>query len=83
VDLAGSVPDVPRLHGDAGGGLDRPFFMGHGLLDTDAPYAAAVATLIANHQPVSFRTCLADHSGTLIESQKDTDPFVRALFAGP
>jgi hypothetical protein len=65
-------------------GFDRPFFMGHGLKDTDVPYVLTshyAATLEANHQPVTFKTYDADHSGTLIASQKDTHPFVRRLFA--
>jgi hypothetical protein len=65
-------------------GFDKPFFMGHGLLDADVPYAATapyVATLLANGEPVTFKSYAADHSGTLIESQKDTLPFVRALLA--
>ncbi|TSD99407.1 lipase [Skermania sp. ID1734] len=65
-------------------GYDKPFFMGHGLLDTDVPYpvtAAYVARLMANRQPVTFKTYLADHSGTLIQSRRDSVPFVRALFS--
>jgi hypothetical protein len=65
-------------------GFDKPFFMAHGLSDTDVPYpltAVYAAKLVANHQPVRFRTYLNDHSGTLIASQRDTHPFVRALFA--
>jgi hypothetical protein len=64
-------------------GFDKPFFMGHGVLDTDVPYAATapyVAQLIANNQPVTFKTYVADHSGTLIASQKDAIPFLKALF---
>ena len=65
-------------------GFDKPFFMGHGLFDTDVPYpltAAYVAKLKANGQPVTFKTYASDHSGALIASQADTHPFVRALFA--
>lgn len=66
-------------------GFDKPFFMGHGLRDTDVPYglaAAYVAKLRANCQPVTFKTYDTDHSGTVIASQKDSHPFVRALFKG-
>ena len=65
-------------------GFDKPFFMGHGLKDTDVPYdttAAYVARLKANGEPVTFKTYDADHSGALLASQKDTHPFVRRLFA--
>ncbi len=64
-------------------GFDKPFFMGHGLYDTDVPYdltAKYVATLKANHQPVTFKTYLADHSGTLVQAQADEIPFVANLF---
>ncbi len=67
-------------------GFDKPFFMGHGLTDTDVPYAATAAyaaRLKANAQPVTFITYRTDHSGALTRSQADTLPFVRALFARP
>ena len=67
-------------------GFDRPFFMGHGLEDADVPYTLTkpyVDELKANHEPLTFKTYDADHSGTLLESQKDTHPFVRKLFANP
>ena len=60
-------------------GFDRPFFIGHGLIDTDVPYpttALYVAALQANGEPVTFKTYPADHSGALIQSQRDTIPFV-------
>jgi len=66
-------------------GFDKPFFMGHGLRDTDVPYemtAAYVARLQANGEPVTFKTYDTDHSGALLQSQRDTHPFVRRLFAG-
>jgi hypothetical protein len=65
-------------------GFDRPFFMGHGVLDTDVPFAATAAyaaTLEANGQPITFKAYPADHDGTVLQSQKDTIPFVRKLFA--
>jgi hypothetical protein len=64
-------------------GFDKPFFMGHGLLDTDVPYAQTaryVAQLEANHQPVTFKTYPTDHSGALVQAQKDEIPFVARLF---
>ena len=66
-------------------GFDKPFFMGHGLKDTDVPYvltAPYVAALKANHQPVTFKLYNSDHNGTLLMSQRDTHPFVRRLFRG-
>jgi fermentation-respiration switch protein FrsA (DUF1100 family) len=65
-------------------GFDKPFFMAHGLKDQDVPYALTkpyVDKLIANHQPVTFKTYNSDHSGTLLLSQKASHPFVRQLFA--
>ena len=65
-------------------GFDKPFFMGHGLKDADVPYALTiqyVRRLMANDQPLKFKSYDTDHSGALIQSQKDTHPFVRRLFA--
>jgi Secretory lipase len=65
-------------------GFDKPFFMGHGLKDADVPYSLTepfVHELEANDQPLTFKSYDNDHSGTLLESQKDTHPFVRELFA--
>jgi hypothetical protein len=65
-------------------GFDRPFFMGHGLDDVDVPYGLTkpyVDKLRANDEPLTFKSYDADHSGALLESQKDTHPFVRKLFA--
>jgi pimeloyl-ACP methyl ester carboxylesterase len=67
-------------------GFDKPFFMGHGLYDTDVPYgqtAKYVAALEANHQPVTFKTYLTDHSGALVQAQRDEIPFVAHLFHRP
>ena len=64
-------------------GFDRPFFMGHGIKDTDVPIAgtsAYVARLEANAEPVTFKTYPTDHSGTMAASQPDSIPFVRRLF---
>ena len=63
-------------------GFDRPFFMGHGLLDTDVPIAATlpyVGVLTLGLQPVTFRTYPTDHSGTMLASLPDTVPFVEKL----
>ena len=84
-----TLPDFPetlrRYMAMPEDGFDRPFFMGHGLIDVDVPYAstaAYAAVLTSNGEPVTFKTYAKDHSGTLIESQRDTIPFVRGLFAG-
>lgn len=64
-------------------GYDRPFLMGPGLRDADFPYTLTepyVRALRANDEPLTFKTYDADHSGTLLASQKDTHPFVRRLF---
>jgi hypothetical protein len=65
-------------------GFDKPFFMGHGLRDADVPYVITkpyVDKLQANREPLTFKAYDADHSGTLLESQQDTHPFVRGLLA--
>jgi hypothetical protein len=66
-------------------GYDKPFFMGHGIIDTDVPFpatAAYVAVLKANQQPVTFKPYPTDHNGTLLQSQPDAHAFVAKLFAG-
>jgi hypothetical protein len=73
-----------RYMGMPESGFDRPFFMGHGSRDADVPYggtAEYVQALRRNDEPVTFKTYDNDHSGTLVESQRDTVPFVRRLFA--
>jgi hypothetical protein len=65
-------------------GFDKPFFIGHGFRDTDVPYTVTlpyVQKLMANGQPLTFKTYDTDHSGTVIQSQADSHPFVRMLFA--
>jgi len=81
---------IPNFHGllvDYMGvptsGYDRPLFIGQGLTDIDVPAPSAfslVAALTANGEPVTFKTYPTDHSGTLVDSQADTIPFVRGLF---
>ena len=64
-------------------GFDKPFFMGHGLQDADVPYGLTneyVQRLQANRQPLTFKTYDTDHSGTVLQSQQDSHPFVRRLF---
>jgi hypothetical protein len=59
--------------------------MAHGLKDMDVPYgltAPYIAKLKANRQPVTVKLYDADHSGTLIASQKPAHRFVRRLFRG-
>lgn len=83
VTLPGFAETVRNYMGMPESGFDRPFFMGHGLLDTDVPYAITapyVAALELNGEPVTFVTYPEDHSGALIASQADTVPFVRGLF---
>lgn len=83
--LPGWKPKIDDYMAMPESGFDRPFFMGHGVQDTDVPYpvtAAYASKLQANGQPVTFKTYNADHSETLVQSQQDTIPFVRALFAG-
>lgn len=63
-------------------GFDKPFFIGQGLADTNVPAPATiayVATLEANHQPVTFKTYDTDHSGTFVQAQADEIPFVANL----
>ncbi|GAA1909074.1 alpha/beta hydrolase family protein [Nocardioides marmoribigeumensis] len=67
-------------------GFDKPFFMGHGALDVDVPYAQTARyakVLEANGEPVVFTTYPTDHSGTMQASLADTLPFVRRAFRRP
>jgi len=65
-------------------GYDRPFFMGHGVQDTDVPFAATAlyaGVLESNSQPVDFHAYPeGDHNTTLKLSLPDSVPFVRARF---
>ena len=64
-------------------GFDKPFFMGHGVLDTDVPLATTlpyVTALKLGGEPVTFHTYLTNHSGTMAASLKDSVPFVARLF---
>jgi hypothetical protein len=66
-------------------GFDRPLFIGHGRQDESAPYgntAEYVSALEQNGEPVTFKAYDNDHLGTMLESQRDSIPFVRGLFAG-
>lgn len=65
-------------------GFDRPFFMGHGMQDTDVPFALTAryaAVLTANGEPVEFHAYpTGTHNTTLQLSLPDSLPFVRRLF---
>ena len=64
-------------------GFDKPFFMANGAVDTDVPMALTaeyVATLVANGEPVTFKTYPTDHNGTMQASLPDSVPFVASLF---
>jgi dienelactone hydrolase len=83
VTLPGFRETVKEYMGMPERGFDKPFFMGHGAVDTDVPYAMTAryaAVLAANGEPVTFRTYPSDHSGTLTMSQSDTVPFIAARF---
>lgn len=78
------LPTVRDYMGMPEDGFDRRLFLGHGVADVDVPFArseAYVDVLLANGEPVTFKAYANDHSGTMTESQPDTIPFVRALFA--
>lgn len=90
-DLFARPPaQIPDLHGLLAryvglpeSGYDRPLFLGQGLFDTDVITPETLrfaAVLSANRQPVTVRTYLTDHSGTVNASLPDTLPFVRSLF---
>lgn len=67
-------------------GYHEPFFMGHGLVDTDVPFplnAAYAGILEINRQPLTYKVYPADHFDTLFAAEADTHPFVRRLFAAP
>ncbi len=81
--LPGFAKTVERYMAMPTSGFDQPFFMGHGLLDTEVPIAITLPYVLQLQlgEPVTFKTCPTDHSGTLAASQPDTIPFVRRLFA--
>lgn len=81
--LPNIYPTLKDYMGMPESGFDTPFFMGHGIEDTDVPYAQTARyaeVLQANGQPVTFKSYPTDHSGTMKESLADTIPFVRKRF---
>jgi len=84
VTLPGFRETVVDYLGMPESGYDRPFFMGHGVQDTDVPFAATAAyagVLEANQQPVDFHAYpTGDHNTTLKLSLPDSIPFVRERF---
>ncbi|WP_106397419.1 alpha/beta hydrolase family protein [Actinocorallia populi] len=83
--LPGFRKTVRAYMGMPESGFDKPFFMAHGLKDTDVPIPATLAyvgVLRSNRQPLTFKTYATDHSGTLSASLKHTVPFVKRLFRG-
>ncbi|MCC3313731.1 lipase family protein [Nocardia africana] len=82
------IPDIDRVLTDymglADSGYDRPLFIGQGLTDVDVPAPGALAlaaAMKANQQPVTLKIYPTDHSGTLVQSQADVEPFVDELFS--
>ncbi|WP_430332930.1 lipase family protein [Rhodococcus sp. ACT016] len=66
-------------------GYDRPIFIGQGLQDIDVPAPLTLklaADLALNGVDFAFHTYPTDHLGTVPASEKDSTPFVAALFAG-
>ncbi|GAB2629036.1 lipase family protein [Prescottella soli] len=66
-------------------GYDKPIFIGQGLQDVDVPAPLTfklAADLAVNGVDFAFRTYPTDHLGTVPASEKDSTPFVAALFAG-
>lgn len=63
-------------------GYDRPIFVGHGVGDRTVPYplgAKMAADLAANGQPVTFKTYLAVHGESALQSLPDVTAFARGL----
>lgn len=84
--LPGAYAALQAYLGMPTDGFDKPFFLGQGSNDADVPYAVTgvpYSTLLKlNHQPVTFKTYWGlDHSQTLVESSKDTIPFVNKLMS--
>jgi hypothetical protein len=83
VALPGFPAKLKAYMGMPTDGFDKPFFIGHGLVDTDVPYpttAAYVAELTANGEPVEFHSYPTNHNTTLAASLADSVPFVAGLF---
>jgi hypothetical protein len=83
-----SVPGAEQVLHDwlamPSSGFDRPLFLGHGLLDTTAPYALTAlyaGSLTLNGAPLTFRTYATDHGGVLETSSADSLPFIAHVFA--
>lgn len=83
-----TLPDFTAVTTDYLGmpesGFDRPFFMGHGMQDTDVPFAQTAryaGVLKLNGEPVEFHAYPeGDHNTTIALSTPDSTPFVRRLF---
>ncbi|WP_019203745.1 prolyl oligopeptidase family serine peptidase [Tsukamurella sp. 1534] len=81
--LPGAAEAVDRYMGTPTSGYDRPVFLGVGLKDRDVPVQSSIAlaaalrksgTTVELHQYPE-----ADHSGTVIESMKDSTPFLARI----
>jgi len=67
-------------------GFDQPFFIAHGIADTNVPIPQTTryaAVLKAHGEPLTFKAYPSDHSGTMAASLPDTIHFVRERFSGP
>ncbi|MET9325640.1 prolyl oligopeptidase family serine peptidase [Tsukamurella sp. NPDC003166] len=85
----GTVPGageaLDRYMGTPTSGYDRPVFLGVGLKDTDVPVQSSIAlaaalkksgTAVELHQYPD-----ADHSGAVLESMKDSTPFLARILS--
>lgn len=83
--VPGASAALDRYMGTPTTGYDRPVFLGVGLQDTDVPVQSSI-TLAAALKKGGATVELhqypnADHSGAVLESMRDSTPFLARVFA--
>ncbi|WP_454440012.1 alpha/beta hydrolase [Tsukamurella paurometabola] len=83
--LPGASEALDRYMGTPTSGYDRPVFLGVGLRDRDVPVASSIALAAALRQSGTdvelHQYPNADHGGAVLESMKDSTPFLARIFA--
>ncbi|BDD83418.1 lipase [Tsukamurella pulmonis] len=83
--VPGASAALDKYMGTPTSGYDRPVFLGVGLKDTDVPVQSSIALAAAlkksGTQVELHQYPDADHSGAVLESMKDSTPFLARVFA--
>ncbi|BDH56599.1 hypothetical protein MTP03_15380 [Tsukamurella sp. PLM1] len=83
--LPGSGAALDEYMGTPTTGYDRPVFLGVGLKDKDVPVQSSIALAAALRKGGAtvelHQYPDADHSGAVLESMKDSTPFLARVFA--